>query len=90
LIGLALTVAAVQYSIAFSHLLLTVIILVTGAVSAVIGIGQYLILHHDLLGHRVRSTLGHYMTFSRLMMLPDALPGSDDVAVCRDEIAPRR
>jgi putative inorganic carbon (HCO3(-)) transporter len=52
-----------------SALMLTTIILVTGAFSAVIGIGQFAILHHDLLDQRVRSTLGHYMTFSGLMML---------------------
>lgn len=48
---------------------LTTIILAAAAVSAVVGIGQYSILHYDNLGQRPRSTLGLYMTFSGLMML---------------------
>jgi O-antigen ligase len=52
-----------------SALLLTTIILAAAAFSAVIGIGQYSILHYDNLGQRPRSTLGMYMTFSGLMML---------------------
>jgi putative inorganic carbon (hco3(-)) transporter len=48
---------------------LTTIILAAAASSAVIGIGQYSILHYDNLGQRPRSTLGLYMTFSGLMML---------------------
>src|SRR5438128_8342970 len=43
---------------------LTTIILAAGAFSAVLGIGQYSILHYDTLGQRPRSTLGLYMTFS--------------------------
>ena len=52
-----------------SAVLLTTIILAAAAVSAVVGIGQYSILHYDNLGQRPRSTLGLYMTFSGLMML---------------------
>jgi putative inorganic carbon (hco3(-)) transporter len=52
-----------------SAMLLTTIILGAAAVSAVVGIGQYSILHYDNLGQRPRSTLGMYMTFSGLMML---------------------
>lgn len=47
----------------------TTIILAAGAASALVGIGQYSILHYDNLGQRPRSTLGLYMTFSGLMML---------------------
>lgn len=50
-------------------MMLTTIILGAAAVSAVVGIGQYSILHYDNLGQRPRSTLGMYMTFSGLMML---------------------
>jgi O-antigen ligase len=39
-----------------------------GAVSAAIGIFQYGVLHYDL-QFRPRGTLGHYMTFSGLLML---------------------
>jgi O-antigen ligase len=52
-----------------SAVLLTTIMLAAGAASAVVGIGQYSILHYDNLGLRPRSTLGLYMTFSGLMML---------------------
>jgi O-antigen ligase len=52
-----------------SAMLLTSIILGAAACSAVVGIGQYSILHYDNLGQRPRSTLGLYMTFSGLMML---------------------
>lgn len=48
---------------------LTTIVLIAGACSALVGIGQYGILHYDNLGQRPRSTLGLYMTFSGLMML---------------------
>ena len=47
----------------------TTIILAAGACSALVGIGQYSILHYDNLGRRPSSTLGMYMTFSGLMML---------------------
>jgi hypothetical protein len=52
-----------------SALPLTTIILAAGACSAVVGIGQYSILHYDNLGQRPRSTLGISLTFSGLMML---------------------
>jgi O-antigen ligase len=52
-----------------SAMALTTIALAAAAVSALLGIGQYSILHYDNLGQRPRSTLGLYMTFSGLMML---------------------
>ena len=52
-----------------SAMMLTTVILGAAACSAVVGIGQYSILHYDNLGQRPRSTLGLYMTFSGLMML---------------------
>ena len=39
------------------------------AASAAIGIFQYGILHYDNLGQRPQGTLGHYMTYSGLLML---------------------
>jgi len=39
------------------------------AVSAVFGIVQYGILHYDNLGQRPQGTLGHWMTYSGLLML---------------------
>jgi O-antigen ligase len=52
-----------------SALPLTTIVLAAGACSALVGIGQYSILHYDNLGQRPRSTLGISLTFSGLMML---------------------
>ena len=52
-----------------SAVALTTVILAAGAASALVGIGQYSLLHYDNLGLRPRSTLGLYMTFSGLMML---------------------
>jgi O-antigen ligase len=51
-----------------AHTLLTVV-LTCAAVSAVFGIVQYGILHYDNLGQRPQGTLGHWMTFSGLLML---------------------
>ncbi len=45
------------------------VILTCAAASAVIGIVQYGILHYDNLGRRAQGTLGHYMTYSGLLML---------------------
>jgi O-antigen ligase len=50
-------------------LTLMTVILSCAAVSAVFGIFQYGILHYDNLGQRPHGTLGHYMTYSGLLML---------------------
>ena len=50
------------------HTLLSVV-LTCAAVSAVFGIVQYGILHYDQLGQRPQGTLGHYMTYSGLLMI---------------------
>ncbi|OFW24068.1 MAG: hypothetical protein A3H97_18215 [Acidobacteria bacterium RIFCSPLOWO2_02_FULL_65_29] len=44
------------------------VIVTAGAISAAYGIFQYGILHYDI-NHRARGTLGHYMTFSGLVMI---------------------
>jgi len=44
-------------------------VLSLGAVSAVVGIIQYGILHYNTLGQRPQGTLSHYMTYSGLLML---------------------
>jgi O-antigen ligase len=49
------------------HTLITLAVSV-GAASAAVGIFQYAVLHYDL-QYRPRGTLGHYMTFSGLLML---------------------
>src|SRR5919197_3740845 len=48
---------------------LMTIIVTCAAVSAAWGIIQYGILHYDNLGQRPQGTLGHYMTYSGLLML---------------------
>jgi O-antigen ligase len=45
------------------------VIVTAGALSAAFGIFQYGILRYDNLGMRPRGTLGHYMTYSGLLML---------------------
>ena len=50
------------------HTLLTVVV-TCAAISAVFGIVQYGILHYDNLGQRPQGTLGHWMTYSGLLML---------------------
>ena len=52
---------------------LMTVILTCAAVSAAYGIVQYGILHYDYLGHRPQGTLGHYMTYSGLLMLVIAI-----------------
>jgi O-antigen ligase len=51
-----------------AHTMLTVVV-TCAAVSAVLGIVQYGILHYDNLGQRPQGTLGHWMTFSGLLMI---------------------
>lgn len=51
-----------------AHTLLTVVV-TCAAVSAVFGIVQYGILHFDNLGQRPQGTLGHWMTYSGLLMI---------------------
>ncbi|MEQ1758023.1 MAG: O-antigen ligase family protein [Vicinamibacterales bacterium] len=45
------------------------VILSVGAVTAALGIVQYGILEYDFLGQRPHGSLGHYMTYSGLLML---------------------
>jgi O-antigen ligase len=51
-----------------AHTLISVVIS-AGAASAAYGIFQFGILHYDTLGRRPHGTLGHYMTYSGLLML---------------------
>ena len=50
------------------HTLITVVV-TCAAVSAAFGIVQYGILHYDNLGQRPQGTLGHWMTYSGLLMI---------------------
>jgi len=51
-----------------AHTLVTVV-LSCGAISAAIGVIEYGILHFDYMNHRPQGTLGHYMTYSGLLMI---------------------
>ena len=55
-----------------SRTLITVI-LTCAAVSAALGVIQYGILHYDQLSQRPQGTLGHYMTYSGLLMMAIAV-----------------
>jgi O-antigen ligase len=45
------------------------VIISVGAISAAVGVVQYGVLHYDNLGRRAQGALGHYMTYSGLLML---------------------
>jgi len=51
-----------------AHTLITAVV-TCAAISAVFGIVQYGILHYDNLGQRPQGTLGHWMTYSGLLMI---------------------
>ena len=52
---------------------LMTVVVTCAAISAAFGILQYSILHYDHLGQRPQGTLGHYMTYSGLLMLVIAI-----------------
>jgi O-antigen ligase len=53
-----------------SHASTMVTVIVSfAAASAIVGIVQFGVLHYDNLGRRAQGTLGHYMTYSGLLML---------------------
>ena len=52
---------------------LVTVVLTCAAVSAALGVIQYGILHYDQLSQRPQGTLGHYMTYSGLLMIVIAL-----------------
>src|SRR4051812_6368688 len=45
------------------------VIITVGAISAAVGVVQYGVLQYDNLGRRAQGSLGHYMTYSGLLML---------------------
>jgi len=52
---------------------LVTVVLTCAAVSAAFGVIQYGILHYDQLSQRPQGTLGHYMTYSGLLMIAIAI-----------------
>ena len=59
------------YQLARGNRALTVfnVIITVGAASAILGIVQYGVLNYDHLGQRPQGALGHYMTYSGLLVL---------------------
>ena len=64
-------IVPVVYRLARGHWASTIatIVISVGAVTAVVGIVQYGILEFDSLGQRPLGSMGHYMTYSGLLML---------------------
>ena len=64
-------IVPIVYRLAVGRRALTVVdvIITVGAVNALYGILQYVILNYDNLGRRVQGNLGHYMTYSGVIML---------------------
>ena len=58
-----------RYATGSRGITLVTVIISCAAISAAFGIIQYGILHYDQLSQRPRGTLGHYMTYSGLLML---------------------
>jgi O-antigen ligase len=65
------------------HLVITV-----GAATAVYGIVQYGILHYDNLGQRPQGSMGHYMTYSGLLMLAATAAAARLLFETRDRVWP--
>jgi len=64
-------IVPVVYRLAWRERAITVtnVIITVGAVSALVGVVQYGVLHFDNLGRRPHGALTHYMTYSGLLML---------------------
>jgi len=67
----------------FVHVIITV-----GALSATVGIIEYGILNYDYLGMRPRGTLGHYMTYSGLLMMVTSVAAARLLFDRKDRIWP--
>jgi O-antigen ligase len=64
------------------------VIITVGAAIAAYGIVQYGMLHYDNLGRRPQGTLGHYMTYSGVLMLVTCVAVARLVFGARDRIWP--
>ena len=65
---------------------LATVILSVGAATAVIGIVQYAILEYDHLGQRPLGSMGHYMTYSGLLMLVLGVAGARLLFAAQDRV----
>jgi O-antigen ligase len=64
------------------------VIITVGAATAVYGIVQYGILHYDNLGQRPQGSMGHYMTYSGLLMLAATAAAARLLFEARDRVWP--
>jgi len=64
------------------------VIITVGALTAVYGIVQYGILHYDNLGQRPQGSMGHYMTYSGLLMLAATAAAARLLFETRDRVWP--
>ncbi|MCU0251684.1 MAG: O-antigen ligase family protein [Vicinamibacterales bacterium] len=64
------------------------VIISVGAATAVFGIVQYGILHYDNLGQRPQGSMGHYMTYSGLLMLAATAAAARLLFETRDRVWP--
>jgi O-antigen ligase len=62
------------------------VIISVGAINAVYGIVQYGILEHDTISRRVQGNLGHYMTYSGVIMLVACLAAARVMFRRRDRV----
>jgi O-antigen ligase len=62
------------------------VIITIGALNAVYGIVQYGILDHDNTAHRIQGNLGHYMTYSGVIMLVACLAAARVMFRRRDRV----
>jgi O-antigen ligase len=67
---------------------LVLILITVGAASAIFGIVQYGVLHYDHLGQRPQGVMGHYMTYSGLLMLVTTTVVARVLFVRRDRMWP--
>ena len=64
------------------------VVITVGAATAVYGIVQYGILHYDNLGQRPQGSMGHYMTYSGLLMLAATAAAARLLFERRDRVWP--
>jgi O-antigen ligase len=64
------------------------VVITVGALTAAYGIVQYGILHYDNLGQRPQGSMGHYMTYSGLLMLAATAAAARLLFETRDRVWP--
>jgi O-antigen ligase len=68
--------------------IIVLILITVGAASAIFGVVQYGVLHYDHLGQRPEGAMGHYMTYSGLLMLVTTAVVARMLFVRRDRVWP--